>query len=155
MKLFRLLIATAFFCGVVHSASAQQVTVNLKQVKLVTILDAITEQTGYSFYHSRPAVNPDEITSLTVSNAKLETALDQLFAGTSIGYEINNGKIYLIEKQSNTTVAAATPPAKFRERCWTTTVYPSRERRLSLKTQRTEQAPEWMATLHSLPHLMM
>ena len=110
MKLFRLLIATAFFCGVVHSASAQQVTVNLKQVKLVTILDAITEQTGYSFYHSRPAVNPDEITSLTVSNAKLETALDQLFAGTSIGYEINNGKIYLIEKQSNTTVAAATPP---------------------------------------------
>lgn len=77
------------------AASAQQVTVNLKQVKLVKVLDAISEQTGYTFYHSRPAVDPDRIVSLEVTNVKLNVALDRLFAGTGIDYEISNQKIYL------------------------------------------------------------
>lgn len=108
MKPIRLLFVATFLWGSVFAASAQQVTVNLKQVKLVTVLDAITQQTGYPFYHSRPTVNPDEIVSLDVKDVKLETALDQLFSNTQIGYEIRNQKIYLSLKSDQT--ASATPP---------------------------------------------
>ncbi len=100
MRPIKLLLALAFLTSASLGASAQQVTVSLKQVKLVRVLDAITEQTGYPFYHSRPTVNPDAIVSLDVDNVKLETALNELFAGTDIRYEIDNRKIYLKERTS-------------------------------------------------------
>lgn len=100
MRPIKLLLALVLLLNASIMASAQQITVNLKQVKLVRVLDAITEQTGYPFYHSRPAVNPDEIVSLDVTNEKLETALNKLFAGTNVQYEIDNGKIYLKQRQN-------------------------------------------------------
>lgn len=105
MKPFRLLLAAVLLAASVTAVSAQQVTVRLRQVKLVQVLDEISRQTGYAFYHSRPTVDPDRIVSLDVADTKLETALDRLFAGTQIGYEIKNRKIYLTAKP-----AASTPP---------------------------------------------
>lgn len=111
MRAIRLLFALVLLLGVSFKASAQQVTVDFRQVALEKVLDAITSQTGYAFYHSRPTVDPEQIVSLTVTDTKLETALDKLFAGTRIGYEISNRKIYLSEKKT-----ASTPPsAPFRE----------------------------------------
>ena len=98
MKSFRLLLAAVLLATSVATASAQQVTVRLRQVKLMQVLDEISRQTGYAFYHSRPTVDPDRIVSLDVVDTKLETALDKLFAGTRIGYEIRNQKIYLVAK---------------------------------------------------------
>lgn len=105
MKPFRLLLATVLLVTSVTAVSAQQVTVRLRQVKLVQVLDEISRQTGYAFYHSRPTVDPDRIVSLDVTDTKLETALDKLFAGTQIGYEIKNQKIYLMARST-----ASTPP---------------------------------------------
>ena len=105
MKPFRLLLAAVLLVASVTAVSAQQVTVRLRQVKLVQVLDEISRQTGYAFYHSRPTVDPDRIVSLDVADTKLETALDRLFAGTQIGYKIKNRKIYLTAKP-----AASTPP---------------------------------------------
>ena len=98
MKPFRLLLAAVLLVASVTAVSAQQVTVKLRQVKLVQVLDEISRQTGYAFYHSRPTVDPDRIVSLDVTDTKLETALDRLFSGTQIGYEIKNQKIYLTAK---------------------------------------------------------
>ncbi len=95
MKHLKILLLAILLASFGLSASAQQVTVNLKQVKLVKVLDVLSEQTGYTFYHSRPAVDPDRIVSLEVTNVKLETALDRLFSGTGINYEISNKKVYL------------------------------------------------------------
>ena len=105
MKPFRLLLAAVLLAASVTAVSAQQVTVRLRQVRLVQVLDEISRQTGYAFYHSRPTVDPDRIVSLDVADTKLETALDRLFAGTQIGYKIKNRKIYLTAKP-----AASTPP---------------------------------------------
>ena len=111
MKPFRLLLAAVLLAASVTAVSAQQVTVRLRQVKLVQVLDEISRQTGYAFYHSRPTVDPDRIVSLDVADTKLETALDRLFAGTQIGYEIKNRKIYLTAKP-----AASTPPPSTSDR---------------------------------------
>lgn len=105
MKPFRLLLAAALLTASVTAVPAQQVTVQLRQAKLVQVLDEISRQTGYAFYHSRPTVDPDRIVSLDVTDTKLETALDKLFAGTQIGYEIKNRKIYLMARP-----AVSTPP---------------------------------------------
>lgn len=110
MKPFRLLLAAALLVASVTAVSAQQVTVRLRQVKLVQVLDEISRQTGYAFYHSRPTVDPDRIVSLDVTDTKLETALDRLFAGTRIGYEIRNQKIYLVAKNDPQNEATRQQP---------------------------------------------
>ena len=43
------------------SASAQKVTMNLKQVKLEKVFSAITQQTGLTVAYSRTIVNPDRM----------------------------------------------------------------------------------------------
>lgn len=110
MKPFRLLLAAVLLVASVTAVSAQQVTVRLRQVKLVQVLDEISRQTGYAFYHSRPTVDPDRIVSLDVTDTKLETALDRLFAGTRIGYEIRNQKIYLVAKNDPQNEATRQQP---------------------------------------------
>lgn len=110
MKPFRLLLAAVLLVASVTAVSAQQVTVKLRQVKLVQVLDEISRQTGYAFYHSRPTVDPDRIVSLDVTDTKLETALDHLFAGTRIGYEIRNQKIYLVAKNDPQNEATRQQP---------------------------------------------
>lgn len=109
MRPIRLLLALVFLLCVSVKASAQQVTVDFRQVKLEKVLDALTQQTGYAFYHSRPTIDPDRLVSLTVRDVKLEAALDKLFAGTHIGYEIKGQKVYLSEK---TTAAQTTSPPR-------------------------------------------
>lgn len=110
MKHLKILLLAILLASFGLSASAQQVTVNLKQVKLVKVLDVLSEQTGYTFYHSRPAVDPDRIVSLEVTNVKLETALDRLFSGTGINYEISNKKVYL--RKAEKTASSQNETAK-------------------------------------------
>lgn len=102
MRPIRLLLALVFLLGITVTVSAQQVTVDLRQVKLEKVLDALTRQTGYAFYHSRPSIDPDRTVTLTVKDVKLETALERLFAGTNIGYEIKGQKVYLSKKSTGT-----------------------------------------------------
>ena len=109
MKPTKLLLAAVFLLGSVWTVSAQQVTVRLRQVKLEQVLDEISRQTGYAFYHSSPTVDPDSLVSLDVVNVPLETALDKLFADTRIGYEIKNQKVYLNAKEERKT---ASPPPR-------------------------------------------
>lgn len=107
MKAFKKLVTVIAMLTIALSAVAQNVTIKANQVRLETVLDQITSQTGYSFVHSRPAVNPDQLVTLEVSGVSLEAALQKLFAGSSIAYEIQGKKVYLKEKnsQANTTPA--------------------------------------------------
>jgi len=80
------------------SASAQKVTMNLKQVKLEKVFSAITQQTGLTVAYSRTIVNPDRIVTVEAKNQELSKVLNDLFLGTNINYEIGKTKIYLKEK---------------------------------------------------------
>ena len=108
MKSFKKLVTVIAMLTIALSALAQNVTIKANQVRLETVLDQITSQTGYTFVHSRPAVNPDQLVTLEVSGVSLEAALQKLFADTSIIYEIQGKKIYLKEK----TLQASANPAK-------------------------------------------
>ena len=80
------------------SASAQKVTINLKQVKLEKVFSAITQQTGLTVAYSRTIVNPDRIVTVGAKNQELSKVLNDLFLGTNVNYEIGKTKIYLKEK---------------------------------------------------------
>ena len=61
------------------SASAQKVTMNLKQVKLEKVFSAITQQTGLTVAYSRTIVNPDRIVTVEAKNQELSKVLNDLF----------------------------------------------------------------------------
>lgn len=111
MKQRILLFVVAFMC-ITISVSAQKVTLSFKQTKLSNVLNSITQQTGLTFTYSQPTVNPDRIVSIEVTDTELSQALDQLFGGTDIGYEIDTKKVFLVGK--NTSAANAISQTKRR-----------------------------------------
>lgn len=101
MKLKRILLLVTAFCCVGHYASAQRVTLDEKETRLEQILDEISGQTGFSFYYSQPTVDPDSLCTVSAKNEKLDDVLDAMFSGTSISYDIRDGKVYLIARTGN------------------------------------------------------
>lgn len=91
---------SALFClAFALSAAAQKVTLDFRQVKLATVFNAITEQTGLTIAFTRPTVNPDKLVTVRAQNEELSTVLKRLFKNeTQIEYEIGNGKVYLKKK---------------------------------------------------------
>ena len=90
-------ILLALFLGfaISFTASAQKVTINLQQVKLEKVFDAITQQTRLDVAYSRPTVNPDQIVSIRANDEELSEVLTRLLAGTDVVFEIGDKKIYL------------------------------------------------------------
>lgn len=53
MKSFKKLVTVIAMLVIAISAVAQNVTIKANQVRLETVLDQISSQTGYTFVHSR------------------------------------------------------------------------------------------------------
>ena len=97
-KILLFLVITMSYIG---TSFAQKVTLDFQQTKLEKVFSSISKQTGYTFAYSKPSVNTDYTVSISVSNVNLVQALNQLFIGTDIAFEINNEKIFLISKKSS------------------------------------------------------
>ena len=82
----RFLFALCFCAASGFSVYAQKVTMNLQKVKLETVFNEITQQTGLSVAYSRPAVNPEKIVSVSANQEELADVLRRLFAGTNITF---------------------------------------------------------------------
>lgn len=91
----RFLFALCFFAASGFSVYAQKVTMNLQKVKLETVFNEITQQTGLSVAYSRPAVNPEKIVSVSANQEELADVLKRLFAGTGITFEIGKQRVFL------------------------------------------------------------
>ena len=83
------------------TASAQRVSITLENAKVVKVLAAITDQTGFNVAYSKQVVDVDRRVSLNFTNAELTQVLDKLTEGTLLGYEVNGGKIYLFNRIEN------------------------------------------------------
>lgn len=103
MRIRFLLALLCFSLASGYSAFAQKVTINLQNVKLEKVFDAITKQTGLSVAYSRPTVNPDQNVSISATNEELSEVLKRLFAGTNVAFEIGEEKIYLKDVKSSST----------------------------------------------------
>ncbi|HBX44762.1 MAG TPA: SusC/RagA family protein [Porphyromonadaceae bacterium] len=77
-------------------SSAQRVSLNANQQQLKTVLESISEQTGYSLAYSKEVVNLNESVTIRVNQADLTNVLDELLSPRNLGYEIKDNKIYIL-----------------------------------------------------------
>lgn len=99
MKLKKIMATIVVLCASCFYALAQDVTIEAKNVRLEQILDQISDQTGCSFYYSRPTVNPDDIYSLSVKELDLSSTLSILFREKDVAFDIKNDKVYLTARK--------------------------------------------------------
>lgn len=95
-----------FILSFTVQASAQKVSLTYENTRVETVLKTISSQTGLSLAYSKQIVDLNRRTSIHVEDTDVNEALDELMAGTSLGYEIKNGKIYLFNKEFSERNAA-------------------------------------------------
>ena len=89
---------TALVLGLVFSTGqmfAQNITLNIENAPISTILQEIQSQSNYRFVYNSALVNVQATASVSVQNASLETVLETLFEGTGIAYETRDNQIVL------------------------------------------------------------
>lgn len=74
---------------------AYKVNLNVKNASVETVLESIQQQTGLNIAYSSQVVDIDRKISLNCSNVDLTVAMNEIVKGTTLKYEIKNGKIYL------------------------------------------------------------
>lgn len=95
----RLWIATLlllFSCGSLFS----QVTITVKNKTIKEIIPQIEKQSGYSVFYNSTMPDLNTKVDLSVSDASIETVLNNLFSNTDITYQIKTDKqVLLLSKQ--------------------------------------------------------
>ena len=90
-----LIVFFAFFS--ITDLWAQKVTLIFSQTRLERVMDEISRQTHYTFAFSPEIVDITRNVSIRMTNADLDSALKELFAGTNISYRISDKKIFLAD----------------------------------------------------------
>lgn len=103
-------ILLSFFLTVFAlNASAQKVTLSFHNETFEKVLNSIKKQTGLSLVFSEQLVDLSRKVSINIKSAQIEDALKQLLSGTNIGFEIQNNKLYLVEKESGESGESGEP----------------------------------------------
>lgn len=97
MKLTTLLLF-AVIMQVSAGTYAQKISLSLKDAKLLTIFDQISDQTGYSFVVTNSILQHAAKVSIHVKDAELKTVLDQIFKNQPLEFSVDN-KTVLVKKK--------------------------------------------------------
>ena len=105
LELFKLSFIVFLCSGSVLSASAQngRITLNMKQVPLEQVMNAIEKQTPYLFVNKDVRIT--QKVTINVTNASIEETLNLLFKDTEIDYRIDKRSIFI----SKAKAADSTP----------------------------------------------
>lgn len=94
-----ILLLTLFFCG----SSFAQITISVNQQTIKQIIPQIEKASGYSLFYTNEMPDLKVKKDYNVTNSSLNDALNKLFQGTDISYEIKSDKqilLYLKSKQN-------------------------------------------------------
>lgn len=84
-------------------AFAQKVTLKFHEAKVQTVLQSIKQQTKLDLVYSDQILDVNRKVSINLSDTEVSDAVRLLLKGTDTGFEIRNGKIYFIEKKSQSS----------------------------------------------------
>lgn len=100
----RLVVLCSFLVLSLVVGSAQGISLNYSQKDLKTVLEEVSQQSGYSLAYSKEVVNLNDAVTIEVSNAELSDVLNELLLSRKLNYEIRDSKIYILDKSTvNTT----------------------------------------------------
>lgn len=88
------------FLFVSQNAGAQNVTLNLKNAPLKSVLKEIQKQTGYTFVYNDNLIQSQDPVNISVTNSSIKATLDELLLKMRIDYEIVGKQIILSPKKS-------------------------------------------------------
>lgn len=103
MKLSFILFFAFIFSAVANSFSQTEISLELRNVKVLDVLDEIEVDTDYRFIYSTNIYDFDQVISINVRNEKIANVLDQIFSGT-ITYEVIDNRVLLKKKEIVTSI---------------------------------------------------
>lgn len=80
-----------------------KISLKVKNVKLVDVLEEIRKQSGFNFIYNDKYVRNFEDVTLDINNSSLDKALEEVLRGTDLGYKVENNIIVL--RKNNTEQA--------------------------------------------------
>lgn len=104
-QLMLLLLCLMFITGAY--AQDKRVTIHRNNAEIVQVMNDIESQTDYLFVYGQE-VNVKTRKSVQADNQKVSTVLNNLFAGTNIGYELK-GKHIILSKKTATQKGSTAP----------------------------------------------
>ena len=97
MNLKSITIMIVLLIGINFTLSAQQVSLNVKDVTIKDVFESLKSQYGYSFIFESRDLDAGKKISINQSNTKIETIVDKILEGQNLGYTIS-GKNIVIKK---------------------------------------------------------
>ena len=97
MRLSAFLLMVFVFQTWASSSYSQQtyVTLNLKDVKVLDVLNTIENSTNVYFLFNKDLVDVDRIVSVSANQKKIDAILTDLFSGTDVKFVISDRQIVL------------------------------------------------------------
>ena len=97
MKLSFVLFFAFIFSAVANSFSQTEISLAMKNVKVLDVLDEIEVDTDYKFIYNTSIYDFNKVISIDVRNEKISVVLDQIFNG-KINYEVIDKRVLLKKK---------------------------------------------------------
>ena len=97
MKLSFILFFAFIFSAVANSFSQSEISLEMRNVKILDVLDEIEVDTDYKFIYSTNIYDFDKLISIDVKDQKISNVLDQIFNG-KITYEVIDKRVLLKKK---------------------------------------------------------
>lgn len=92
-----ILLLMLFFCG----NSFAQITLSVKKQTVKQIIPQLEKASGYNVFYSNEIPRLNEERNISLTNSTINEALDELFQGTNISYEIKADKQIVLFTKSN------------------------------------------------------
>jgi len=112
-KRAKIAFALIVFIVMPFMVSGQEVTINLRQARLETVLDTLEALTGCTFYYTEPPIDINRRMDISAEKTDIREVLNDFFSGTNIDVKINGKKVYLSEKSLQDTQVTTNQPLKY------------------------------------------
>jgi TonB-linked SusC/RagA family outer membrane protein len=99
------------------SSFGQQVTLDIKNGRLVDVLDEIQKQTGYEFLYNNNLINKQKRVTVKANRKNFKEFLQEFLSERNLTYELNLNTVLIIAKQGGTVSSMMSPvmPAQKRK----------------------------------------
>lgn len=111
MRLSVVLLLMSVFTAVGGSYSQNtKFSLNLRNTTIKQVFNEIEQNSEFIIVYSDDLVDVSEEVSIIVKNSPVEKVLDQLFAGSKLGYEIKDRQIVITQREDLSRLAATQQP---------------------------------------------
>ncbi len=100
MRITTLILLTALL-QVSASSLAQKISIDKKNASIQTILNEISEQSGYDFFYDANALKKIKPISINVKNTDLDDAIKKSLEGLPLSYSIDNKTVVIKEAKAS------------------------------------------------------